>query len=85
MKRGRPATRNEATTAILNVLEKSQVPLTTSSIRSIISKELTRKFSWNTVQKYVNELIQTNRLNATNLPHSKIPNKTGLTVYTLKK
>jgi adenosine deaminase len=85
MKRGRPTARSEATTTILQVLEKSQVPLTASSIRNSIIEEFKQKFSWNTIQKYLNELIQTNKLEATNLPHSKTPNKTGLTVYTLKK
>ena len=85
MKRGRPTARREATTIILKVLEKSQVPLTASSIRNGIIEEFKQKFSWNTIQKYLNELIQTNKLEAINLPHSKTPNKTGLTVYTLKK
>jgi len=85
MKRGRPNLRNAAKTAILQSLEKSQVPMTTSTIRSTVAKEVNQNISWNTIQKYLNELIQTNKINAITLPHSKIPNKTGLTVYSLKK
>jgi len=85
MKRGRPNVRNKVKLSILGTLEKAQVPLTTSSIKGIVSKELNQDFSWNTVQKYLNELMQTNKVSALNLPHSKISNKTGLTLYTLKK
>lgn len=85
MKRGRPNVRNRVKTAILETLERSQVPLTTSSVKNSISKELNQNFNWNTIQKYLNELIQTNKITTINLPHSKTPNKSGLTVYTLKK
>lgn len=85
MRRGRPNVRTKTTSIILETLEKSQVPLTTSSIKNKLSEELKHELSWNTIQKYLNELIQTNKVNAINLPHSKTPGRTGLTVYTLKK
>ena len=85
MKRGRPAARNKMKTLILDVLGKSEVPITTASIQHILSKEPEQKFSWNTIQKYLDELVKTNRISAIDLPHSKSENKPGLTVYTLKK
>jgi broad specificity polyphosphatase/5'/3'-nucleotidase SurE len=70
---------------LINVLESSQTPMTISSLTRFISEEAKRTVSWNTVQKYVDELIKVDRVQAINLPHSKEENKTGLTVYTIKK
>jgi hypothetical protein len=46
---------------------------------------LNKQVSWNTVQKYLHELIEANQVQAITLPHSKEDGKEGLTVYTLKK
>lgn len=69
----------------MSVLSSSQTPLTVSSLTRFVSKEVNKSVSWNTVQKYLEELIQTERVQAITLPHSKIENKDGLTVYVLKK
>ena len=85
MRRGRPSSRNALKSLIHEALEKSQVPLNTSSVKNIILKERKQRYSWNTIQKYINELVQADKVAAIQLPHSKIQNKTGVTVYTLKK
>jgi hypothetical protein len=85
LKRGRPNIREMIQTNLINLLSNSQTPLTTSSLTRLISKEVNKTISWNTVQKYLNELIQTEKVQAIELPHSKIENRTGLTVYVLRK
>ena len=85
MKRGRPNVRQTIQSNLLNVLSSSQTPLTISSLTRFISKEVNKSVSWNTVQKYLEELIQTEKVQAIELPHSKIENRNGLTVYVLKK
>ncbi len=85
MKRGRPDVRQTIQSNLLTVLSSSQTPLTVSSLTRFVSKEVNRSISWNTVQKYLDELIQTEKVQAIPLPHSKIENKNGLTVYVLKK
>ena len=85
MRRGRPSSRNALKTLIHEILEKSQVPLNTSSVKNIMLKESKQHYSWNTIQKYINELVRADKVAAIQLPHSKIQNKTGVTVYTLKK
>jgi hypothetical protein len=69
----------------MTALLASQTPMTTSTLTRVISKEVNKQVSWNTVQKYLDELIQTEKIQAIDLPHSKIEDKTGLTVYVLKK
>lgn len=56
-----------------------------SAMARIISDKLGKTVSWNTVQKYLQELVETNKVQAMALPHSKEAGKTGLTVYTLKR
>jgi hypothetical protein len=51
----------------------------------IVSEKTKEKVSWNTVQKYLQELVETNKVQAVALSHSKEAGKTGLTVYTLKR
>lgn len=85
MKRGRPNVRQTIQSNLLNVLSSSQTPLTVSSLTRFVSKEVNKTVSWNTVQKYLEELIQTEKVQAIELPHSKIENRNGLTVYVLKK
>lgn len=84
MKRGRPSIRIVVQSNLLQVLASSQTPLTTSSLTKFISKEVNRNLSWNTVQKYLEELVAKEEVQAINLPHSKIENRNGLTMYTLK-
>ncbi|MBI4894383.1 MAG: hypothetical protein HY833_01455 [Candidatus Aenigmarchaeota archaeon] len=85
MKRGRPNVRETIQSNLMSVLTGSQTPMTTSTLTRVISKEVNKQVSWNTVQKYLNELIQTEKIQAIELPHSKIEDRTGLTVYVLKK
>lgn len=85
MKRGRPSVRSVIQTNLLTILSSSQTPLTISSLTRFVSKEVNRNVSWNTIQKYLEELIQIEKVQAIELPHSKIENKNGLTVYVLKK
>jgi len=85
MKRGRPNVRETIQSNLMNALMGSQTPMTTSTLTRVISKEVNKQVSWNTVQKYLNELIQTEKIQAIELPHSKIEDRTGLTVYVLKK
>jgi len=85
MRRGRPSVRGQMKDLIIESLTNSRVPLTTATLCNLISAKLNKKVSWNTVQKYIDELAQANRISAMQLPHSKQENKPGLTVYTLKK
>lgn len=85
MKRGRPSKRTVIQTNILQVLEQKQIPMTISALAKYSSQNLGTVISWNTIQKYVQELVETNKVQAIPLPHSKEENKEGLTVYTLKK
>jgi hypothetical protein len=85
MKRGRPSARNTVQANILDILSSSQIPLTVSSLAKMISPKVGRTVSWNTVQKYLDELVQIEKVQPIPLPHSKIEGKTGLTVYQLKK
>ena len=85
MKRGRPNIRNEVKSAIISILEEQKTPLTISSIERICSKRLNREVSWNTIFKYVRELVEARKIDSIVLPHSKEEGKNGLTVYTLKK
>lgn len=85
MKRGRPNVRKVIQSNLTTILGTSQTPMTTSSLTRFISKDQNRKFSWNTIQKYIDEMVQEQKLEAIILPHSKIEDKDGLTMYTLKK
>jgi hypothetical protein len=69
----------------MSALVGSQTPMTTSTLTRVISKEVNKQVSWNTVQKYLDEMVQTEKVQAIELPHSKIEDRTGLTVYVLKK
>ena len=85
MKRGRPSLRNQLKPEILKILEEAKVPLTINSIRKKLSQKLNRRISWNTIRKYLLELVEFDQIQVVKTPHSKIENKEGLTLYTLKK
>ena len=85
MKRGRPSKRIEISNSILNVFTTSQTPLTIASLAKKVSEGKDKPVSWNTIQKYLDSLVQQERVQAIVLPHSKDETKKGLTVYTLKK
>jgi hypothetical protein len=85
MKRGRPNSRSIVSRLILSTLESSQLPLATSTICKMIEKGTSKRVSWNTTQKYIDELIAVGKIEPITLPHSKDENKKGLTVYSVKK
>jgi len=85
MKRGRPSKRSKIKDALLYVMKTVNAPLTISSMTRLVSDRLGEKISWNTVRKYVREMIETNNVDVIRLPHSKKEGKDGLTVYMLKR
>jgi hypothetical protein len=85
MKRGRPSSRHEVQTLILDVLETTKTYMTVSGICDQILMTTKKRISWNTVQKYVRELVELDKVQSVTLPHSKKEGREGLTVYILKK
>lgn len=85
MKRGRPKLRNQIKNLIIDALKSTGSPMTINTITANISGQMKRNVSWNTVRKYVQELVEVNKVYATALPHSKMEGKKGLTVYMIKK
>jgi len=85
MKRGRPSKRIEISNSILTIFTTSQTPYTIASLAKKLSEGKEKPVSWNTVQKYLDGLVQQEKVQAIVLPHSKDETKKGLTVYTLKK
>ncbi len=85
MKRGRPSKRFLIQSEIVSLLSSSNIPLTTAFITKALSKKLNQNINWNTVEKYVKELVNNDKIQPIELPHSKKEGKKGLTVYTLKK
>jgi len=85
MKRGRPSIRNKIQPLIIEVLSKSEFPLNISSIQKKISQETKTSVNWNSVKKYLDELVKLEKVKAIPLPHSKKTGETGLIVYSLKK
>ncbi|MEM5836144.1 MAG: hypothetical protein QXY24_01025 [Candidatus Aenigmatarchaeota archaeon] len=77
--------RDEVKSKILEILSNTQTPLTISSIKMLIFENFNRNFSWNTIQKYLNELVEESKIIPIHLPHSRLKGKTGLTVYILKR
>ena len=85
MKRGRPNIRHNIQKEIIFLLSKINTPITISVLLKEITESLNRKVSWNTTQKYVRELVESGKVQAIQLPHSKEANKSGLVLYALKK
>lgn len=85
MKRGRPNIRYKIQQEITTILSRFSTPVAISTIKKEVSQSVNREISWNTVQKYVQELVDSGRLQAIQLSHSKVENKEGLVLYTLKK
>lgn len=85
MLRGRPNIRRTVKEMIMDSLTNANAPITTSTLTKNLSQKLDKKISWNTVQKYIQELVEAEKVTPIRLPHSKKENKDGLTVYTLKK
>jgi predicted transcriptional regulator len=85
MKRGRPTKKFEVQKIILEILSELNLPVNINSIQKEIYKRTKNKISWNTIQKYLKELVKLEKIEAVTLPHSKKEGKTGLTVYVLKR
>ena len=85
MKRGRHNIRRLIQEEIIKVVSSFNTPITTSVMRKEISKTINKNISWNTIQKYLTELVEAGRIQPIQLPHSKIENKSGLVLYSLKK
>ena len=85
MKRGRHNMRRSIQEEIIKTVSSFNTPITTSVMRKEISKILNRNVSWNTIQKYLTELVEAGRIQPIQLPHSKLENKPGLILYTLKR
>ncbi len=85
MKRGRPSKRFLIQSEIVSLLSSANVPLTISFLAKTLSKNLNQRINWNTVKKYVSELVSNDKIQPIDLPHSKKEGKKGLTVYILKK
>jgi len=85
MKRGRPSKRTKIKEVLLAVMKEINAPLTISSMTNMVSGRLGEAISWNTVRKYVQEMVETNAIEVIRLPHSKEEGKDGLTVYMLKR
>jgi Fe2+ or Zn2+ uptake regulation protein len=85
MKRGRPIIRIEVQERILSILQKHNIPLNIKTISDQIFKEYRKRYSWNTIQKYLNELVEMGQVEGIVLPHSKDKGKPGLKVYIIKK
>lgn len=85
MKRGRPNIRHTVQKEIIDILSQFNTPITISLISKKISKTTDKRISWNTVQKYLQELVESGKIQAIQLPHSKQEAKDGLVVYTLKR
>lgn len=85
MKRGRPIIRIEVQERILSILQKQNLPLNIKIISDQIFEEYGKRYSWNTIQKYLNELVEIGQVEEIVLPHSKDKGKFGLKVFTIKK
>jgi hypothetical protein len=85
MKRGRPNIRTKIKPMIVEVIQNNRVPTSVNTIKKNIEAGLGRVVSWNTVKKYLDELVKTDVIQPIKLPHSKIEKKEGLTVYTIKR
>jgi predicted transcriptional regulator len=85
MKRGRPSKRNEIQNIVMDILTASSNPQTVSSLRKAASLKVGKAISWNTIEKYLKELVQMNKVQPITVPHCKDITKNGLTLYTLKK
>ena len=84
-KRGRPTKRFAIQTNIIEALSSYTTPQNVSAIKKDISKRLGQNVSWNTVQKYINELVQMEKVQKIAAVHCKIEGKNGLMLYQLKK
>lgn len=84
MKRGRPSKRFEVYELIEEYFKENPYPSNVNKIINYIYEKFNKKYSWNTIKKYLEELHKLDRIKKIKLPHSKIKEKNGLTVYYLE-
>lgn len=86
MKRGRRSQETQFKMLILDIVKTAETPLTIEVLRKLISNRTGKNCSWNTVRKYLNQLVEEHKIVRTELPHSHDPLKrTGLTVYSSER
>lgn len=85
MKKGRPSLRQVVKENILQTLEETNLPLNIHSLTKKISEKIGRNLSWNTTRKYLQELVEVDKVEALRVMHSKKKEGFGLTLYKLKK
>ena len=85
MKRGRPSVRNRIKPLIVETITNNRLPISVNNIKKSVEKELKKDISWNTIKKYLDELVKTDVVSPVILPHSKVEKKDGLIVYTIKR
>lgn len=85
MKRGRPSLRGRIKPLLVEIISSSRVPKNVKNLKEDIEKRLKKNVNWNTVKKYLDELVKEGAIQPIVLPHSKIKGKEGLTTYILKR
>jgi len=81
MKRGRPSKRYEIYALIEEYFSTNPYPSNVKKISEFISQRVGKTISWNTVKKYLEELVRIDKVKRIQTHHSKIPEKTGITLY----
>lgn len=84
MKRGRPSVRHIIVNYILECLSTTATPVNVSFIKKCVEKKIGKSVSWNTIKKYLDELTMLDKVKKIRLPHSKLKDKQGLTLYSLR-
>jgi hypothetical protein len=85
MKRGRPSKRYLLYEEIIEYFEENPLPSNVDKIRKYISKKMNKNISWNTVKKYLEELVKLDKLRKIVVPHSKEKGREGIVLYEKKK
>ncbi|MEM0242993.1 MAG: hypothetical protein QXT34_00860 [Candidatus Aenigmatarchaeota archaeon] len=84
MKRGRPSKRFEIYELINEYFKENPYPSNVNKIAEFIFQKSNKKISWNTLKKYLEELVKIDRIKRIIPPHSKDSSKTGITLYYLE-
>ncbi len=84
MKKGRPSKRYEVYNLIFDFFSKNAYPANVKRITDYINSVSNLNLSWNTVKKYLEELVKLDKLKKIKLEHSKEKGKEGLTLYAPK-
>jgi predicted transcriptional regulator len=79
---GRRPVRFEIESKIMKTIDKTEVPVTCSFVKKEISNR--KKVHFDTVKKYLEELVQRNVLFKKTLPPTKKQHKRGMTLYSNK-